>query len=154
MYRLSHFIIIYLVIKKEKGELGSTTVRWHWAQSQHLLWADKYPESGKSYRPHAPNETYQGHQLKSGQISTHTSSYSGQLKTYSSSHKVKICKAVNDIKISTLSLHSPQQQSKWASVDGRPGRSHTTGQHGGSLTGRDQTRWSANWERRLCPPQL
>lgn len=36
--------------------------------------------------------------------------------------------------------HSPQQQSRLASEDGRPGRSHTTAQRGGNLIGRGQTR--------------
>lgn len=49
--------------------------------------------------------------------------------------------------------NSPQQQSRWASMDGKPGRSHTTVQHDGSLITRGRTRWWASWERRLYPPQ-
>ena len=58
-----------------------------------MSWEQEVPLS-----PPRPKETYQGHQLNSGQISTHASSYSGQLETYTSSYEVKICRAVNDIK--------------------------------------------------------
>lgn len=34
----------------------------------------------------------------------------------------------------------PQLQNRWALTDDRPGRSHTTGQHGESQTGHGQTR--------------
>lgn len=50
--------------------------------------------------------------------------------------------------------YSLQLQNRWALTDGRPGRSHTTGQRGESQTGHGQTRWSTSWEQRLYPPQL